>query len=154
MGSQFFAPLEGRVLAKTLMFYAIVTVMLQRIVATVSLVSIVLLSFMLTTTTPVTAGPFGLLVIFISAYLTFVGLISFFLFGMNRFLRMVSSNVTLPRPVGKMAFKRAYYFSTVLAAAPVMLIGLQSVLTVGFYEVGLVVLFEVIACVYVGRQTK
>lgn len=128
--------------------------MLQRIVATISLASFVVLSLMLTTTSPAAAGPFGLLVIFISAYLTFVGVVSFFLFGMNRFIRMVSANITLPRPVGKMTFKRAYYFSTVLAAAPVMLIGLQSVQNIGFYEVGLVALFEVIACIYVGRQTK
>lgn len=128
--------------------------MLQRIVATISLASFVVLSFMLTSTSPATAGPFGLLVIFISAYLTFVGLISFFLFGMNRFLRMVLANASLPRPVAKLPFKRAYYFSSVLAAAPVMLIGLQSVQAIGFYEVGLVVLFEIVACIYVGRQTK
>ena len=51
-----------------------------------------------------------------------------------------------------MPFRKAYYYSTVLAAAPVMLIGLQSVRSIGFYEFALVVIFEIVACVYVGRK--
>ncbi len=126
--------------------------MLPRIIATISLASLCVLSYMLTFTSPADAGPFGLLVIFIAAYLTFVGLISFFLFGINRFIVLVSSNMTLRKPVLKVAFKRVYYFSTVLAAAPVLLIGLQSVQSVGIYEVILVVIFEVIACLYISRR--
>lgn len=128
--------------------------MLPRIIATLALASLVVLSLMLTFTSPATAGPFGLLVIFVSAYLTFVGLISFFLFGINRLIVMVSSNMTLRRPVERMAFKRAYYFSTVLAAAPVMLIGLQSVGTIGVYGVLLVVIFELIACLYISKRIR
>ena len=109
---------------------------------------------MLTFTSPADAGPFGLLVIFITAYLTFVGLISFFLFGINRLVVMVASGMTLRKPLSRMEFKRAYYFSTVLAAAPVMLIGLQSVQTIGFYEILLVVIFEVVACLYVNRRLR
>ena len=109
---------------------------------------------MLTFTSPATAGPFGLLVIFITAYLTFVGMISFFLFGINRLLVMVASGMTLRKPLQHMEFKRAYYFSTVLAAAPVMLIGLQSVNSIGFYEVILVIMFEVVACIYVSKRMR
>lgn len=130
------------------------TEMLPRIIATLSLASLCLLSFMLTFTSPADAGPFGLLVIFITAYLTFVGLISFFLFGINRLVVMVASGMTLRKPLSRMEFKRAYYFSTVLAAAPVMLIGLQSVQTIGFYEILLVVIFEVVACLYVNRRLR
>lgn len=128
--------------------------MLPRIIATLSLASLCVLSLMLTFTSPATAGPFGLLVIFITAYLTFVGLISFFLFGMNRLIRMVSSGMTVRKPLQKMEFRRAYYFSTVLAAAPVMLIGLQSVQSIGVYEVILVLIFELVACLYVSRRMK
>lgn len=128
--------------------------MLPRIIATLSLASLLVLSLMLTFTSPASAGPFGLLVIFVTAYLTFVGMISFFLFGINRLIIMVSSGMTLRKPVGRMEFRRAYYFSTVLAAAPVMLIGLQSVQTIGIYEVLLVIIFEVVACVYVSRRMR
>lgn len=128
--------------------------MLPRILATLSLASLCVLSLMLTFTSPSTAGPFGLLLIFITAYLTFVGVISFFLFGMNRLIIMVSSGMTVRKPLRPMEFKRAYYYSTVLAAAPVLLIGLQSVTSVGFYEVILVLIFEVVACVYVSKRMK
>lgn len=103
-------------------------------------------------TTPATAGPFGLLIIFISAYLSFLGLISFFLFGMNRLIISLGSNFAAKRPLQPMSFSRAYYYSTALAMAPVMLIGLQSVGSVGLYEVLLVAVFEVIACIYISRR--
>lgn len=113
---------------------------------------------MLTFTSPADAGPFGLLVIFIAAYLTFVGMISFFLFGIQRLLVLLSSggaasSSTIGK-IQKIEFKRIYYYSTVLAAAPIMLIGLQSVQTVGFYEVGLVVLFEVVGCLYINKRMR
>ena len=127
--------------------------MLTRIIATVSLASLCLLSFILTTTSPATTGPFGLLLIFISAYLTFMGLISFFLFGINRLIVRLSKGFTIRKPLTKLEFKRAYYYSTVLAAAPVMLIGLQSVYSVGIYEIILITIFEVIACLYVNKRT-
>jgi hypothetical membrane protein len=73
---------------------------------------------------------------------------------MNRLIVMVSSGMTARKPLRKMEFRRAYYFSTVLAAAPVMLIGLQSVQSIGVYEVILVLIFEVVACLYVSRRMR
>lgn len=134
--------------------HAIVTEMLPRIVALISLASFCVLSLMLTLTSPADAGPFGLLVIFITAYLTFVGLISFFLFGMNRLIVALSSGMTIRRPLQPMKFKRAYYFSTVLAVAPVLLVGLQSVQPIGVSDILLVLLFEVVACIYVARRSN
>lgn len=128
--------------------------MLPKIIATISLASLCLLSAMLTFTTPASAGPFGLLVIFISAYLTFIGLISFFLYGISKLIAAVSAGMTVRKPITAMTFRRAYYFSTVLAAAPVMLIGLQSVQSINVYELVLVVIFEVVACVYVSRRIR
>ena len=126
--------------------------MLPRIIATISLASLCLLSYMVTFTSPADAGPFGLLTIFITAYLTFVGMISFFLYGVNRLMIMVFAKGTVRKTVRSFTFKRAYYYSTVLALAPVLLVGLQSVGSISFYEVGLVILFEIIACVYVGKR--
>jgi len=128
--------------------------MLPRIIATLSLASLCVLSAMLTFTTPAEAGPFGLLVIFISAYLTFIGLISFFLFGITKLIASLSTGMTLRKPIIPMSFRRAYYFSTVLAAAPVMIIGLQSVRAINVYELLLVIAFEVVACLYVSRRIR
>jgi len=128
--------------------------MLPRIIATVSLASLCVLSAMLTFTTPASAGPFGLLVIFITAYLTFIGLISFFLYGITKLIAAVSAGMTVRKPFQAMSFRRAYYFSTVLAAAPVMLIALQSVKPLDIYLLTLVLIFEVVACLYVSRRIR
>lgn len=67
---------------------------------------------------------------------------------------MVTSGMSLRKPVRVLPFRKAYYLSTVLAAAPVMLIGLQSVGSVGIYEVILVFIFEIVACLYVARRMQ
>jgi hypothetical protein len=126
--------------------------MLQRAIAIITFVSLCLLSLMLVTTTPASAGPFGLLLIFITAYLTCLGLVSFFLYGMSRVIVYASAGFTMRRPMQALPFRRSYYYSTVLAAAPVMLVGLQSVGAIGIYEFLLVVLFEVIGCVYITKR--
>lgn len=126
--------------------------MLQRVITLTTIVSLCLLGLMLASTTPATAGPFGLLVIFISAYLACLGLISFFLYGISRVIGHVVRGMGARRPPVTMSFRRAYYFSTVLAAAPVMLIGLQSVGSIGIYEVALVLIFEIIGCLYISKR--
>lgn len=128
--------------------------MLQRIVVLITLASLCLLSIMLVTTTPASAGPLGLLVIFISAYLACLGLISLFLYGMSRLIGVLLANFAVRRPFRPLTFRRCYYYSTILAAAPVMLLGLQSVGSVGIYELFLVVLFEVIGCLYITKRMQ
>ena len=107
---------------------------------------------MVTFTSPADAGPFGLLTIFITAYLTFVGMISFFLYGVDRLAIMVLAKGTVKKVVRDFTFKKAYYYASVLALAPVLLVGLQSVGAISVYQVGLVILFEIIACIYVGKR--
>jgi len=126
--------------------------MLQKILAGLTIVSIVILAILLSTTTPATAGPFGLLLIFLTAYLTCLGLMSFFLYGVSRIYVFVASGFNTRRPLQAISFHRSYYFSTVLAAAPVLFVGLQSVGAIGPYEVGLVILFEAIGCLYIAKR--
>lgn len=126
--------------------------MLQKVIASITIVSLCLLGLMLLTTTPATAGPFGLLVIFLTAYFASVGLISFFLYGISRVAVYALSGSALRRPPRVLPFRRAYYFSSVIAAAPVMLVGLQSVGSIGWYELLLVALFVLLGCVYVSRR--
>ena len=125
--------------------------MLQRVIALITLASLCLLAVMLTTTTPATVGPFGLLVIFISAYLSFLVLISFFLYGIHRVIGYVIPAFRKSKK-NRFTFRRAYYFSTILAAAPVMILGLQSVGTIGWYEFLLVAIFVGIGCLYISKR--
>lgn len=126
--------------------------MLERIITLLTILSLGVLAIMLALTTPATAGPFGLLVIFISAYLTCLGLISFFLYGISRVISYVAAGFAVKKPLQTLSFRKAYYYSTILAAAPVMLIGLQSVGSIGIYEFILVVVFEVIGCIYITKR--
>jgi hypothetical protein len=126
--------------------------MLQRTLIGVTVVSLCLLILLLSTTTPATAGPIGLLVIFISAYLAAMGLMSFFLYGASRLLNFFLSGFTKKKRLYALSLKKSYYYGTVLAAAPVMLVGLQSVGSVGIYETVLVSLFVIIGCFYVSKR--
>lgn len=128
--------------------------MLQRVIALLTIVSLCLLGLLLVSTTPATAGPFGLLLLFISAYLASLGLVSFFLYGMSRVIAHVGRGFSPRKPLKIIPFRRAYAYSTVLATAPVMLIGLQSVGAIGWYELLLVGLFIIIGCVYVSRRVR
>ena len=56
------------------------------------------------------------------------------------------------RPAKPMSFRRAYYFSTILAAVPVMLISLQSVGSVTWYEAVLVIVFAALGCLYISKR--
>lgn len=126
--------------------------MLQKTLIGVTIVSLCLLVLLLSTTTPATAGPIGLLVIFISAYLAAMGLLSFFLYGANRLLSFFFSGFTNSKRRYTLSLKKSYYYGTVLAAAPVMLVGLQSVGSVGVYETVLVLIFVIIGCFYVSKR--
>jgi len=115
-------------------------------------VSICLLVILLNTTTPVIAGPFGILAIFIFAYLSMIGLTTIFIYGMSRIISHLSIVFISRKPFESLDFKQSYYYSTVIAAAPIMLIGLQSVGAVGFKEYLLMFIFVIIGCLYVSKR--
>lgn len=127
--------------------------MLERVIATITLISLCLLGTLFAFTTPGSVGPFGLLVIFVAAYLACLGLISFFLFFGSRILgyALALFNRRTPR-YQALSFRRAYYFSTILAGVPVMLLGLQSVGGVGIYESLLVLIFAIVGCAYIAKR--
>lgn len=127
--------------------------MLGKLVAIVSLASAVLLAVLLQVTTPATIGPLGILIVFILMYVSVLGVLTFLIYGASKVGVRLSRGVTVRRPLHPLTFGRAYYYSTVVALAPVMLIGMQSVGNVGVYEVGLVVVFVAIACIYITKRS-
>lgn len=128
--------------------------MFIRVVAISTSISAVILLLLLAFTSPATAGPFGLLVLFVSSYIVFVGIISVIIFALRRLAVIVLSGMPRRVPLRKLSFRRAYHFAVPLAAAPVMLIGLQSVSPIGLREFILVTLFEVVACIYVSKRIR
>ena len=128
--------------------------MLEKIVSITTVTSLCLLAVLLNITSPTTIGPFGILSVFILLYMSSLGVVAYFLYLSSRLIAHVSTAFTVKRPIAPMSFRIAYYYSTVLAAAPIMLIGLQSVGPISFYEVVLIVIFAVIGCVYITKRIR
>jgi hypothetical protein len=127
--------------------------MLGRVIAFMSLVAVLVLGILLQTTTPATIGPLGILIVFILMYVSALGVLTFLLHEGSRLIVRGSRSLTVRRPLQSLSLRRAYYYSSVVALAPVMFIGMQSVGSVGVYEVSLVVLFVTIACIYISKRS-
>lgn len=128
--------------------------MLKKIVVVITIVSLCLLIFLVNTSTPTGIGPFGILAVFMSAYLSLLGVMTFFIFSVSKLTAHLSTAFTVRKPILALSFKKSYYYSTVFAAAPIMLIGLQSVGSISPYELALVALFVVIGCIYITKRTS
>lgn len=127
--------------------------MLKRVISFGTVLSVVLLTAMLYMTTPVEAGPLGILFVFILMYASALGILTFSLFGTTKVVAKLSRSFTVRRPLQALSFQRSYYFASVLALVPVMFIGMQSVGRVGVYEIILILLFATISCVYIAKRT-
>ena len=128
--------------------------MLEKIVATTTITSLCLLVVLLNVTAPTTVGPLGILAVFILGYLSSLGVMTYFLYAGSRVIAHLGTAFTIKRPLQPLPFRLAYYYSTVIAAAPIMFIGLQSVGSIGVYEVILVLVFVVIGCVYITKRVR
>lgn len=127
--------------------------MLGRFISSMSIIAAIVLLFFVSTTTPATAGPLGILIVFICLYVVVFGSLTFFLWGVHRIIVKLLKPFTVRRPMQPLSLQRSYYYSSVLALAPVMLIGMQSVGALTIYEVGLVAIFATIGCVYIAKRT-
>ena len=127
--------------------------MLGRLITIAGVAAAIVLLFFVTITTPTQAGPLGILVVFLCLYIMMFSAMTFFIVGLQRLIVKLASPFTARKPLQSMSVSRAYYFSSILSLGPVMLIGMQSVGSIGFYEVGLVTLFMVIGCVYIAKRS-
>lgn len=128
--------------------------MLKLIILITTLTSFGLLAVLLNVTTPATVGPFGVLTMFILTYVLSLGLITVFIYAMSSLLSKLSAALVTRRPFTALSLKRAYYFSTILAAVPVMLIGLQSVGAIGPYQLFLLTIFVFVGFLYISKKTS
>lgn len=134
--------------------WGIVEYMLARTLIVSGIIAAIVLLFFLLVTTPTTAGPLGILGVFVCMYvLVLVGL-TFLSWGTYKIVVRLLRPFTVRRPLQPLSLLRAYYFSSVLALGPVMLIGMQSVGGINLYELVLVGLFLVIACIYTAKITS
>ena len=74
------------------------------------------------------------------------------LVGLMKLLRAVLPSGGVRRWVEALSHTKIYYYTTALALAPVVLLGMASVGRIGGLDVLLVILFEILACFYISRR--
>lgn len=117
-------------------------------------VAAVFLLLLLQTTNPSAAGPLGLLAVFFLVYIIILGVVTELLWLGSHIFQSAARRFTSKRPPGNLSLARAYYFSTVLALGPVMVLALRSIGSFGLYEGCLIVVFMVISLLYISRRSS
>lgn len=128
--------------------------MLAKILIASGLVSAGLLLFILTTTTPSSAGAFGILGVFLFSYILILSIFTFLLWSISVFMDKFARRKEAARNSHKLTLKKSYYYSSIIAIGPVIIGGLQSVGGAGIYEIGLVFVFIALGCIYVARRSS
>lgn len=128
--------------------------MLGKVIAISAVVATLALVLLLSVTEPARIGPLGILIVFVLMYVSALGVLTLFLYGGSRIVGRIVSSFVIKKPARPLSLHRSYYFSSVIALAPIMIIGMQSVGGVGIYELLLITLFEVIACIYIAKRTS
>lgn len=123
-----------------------------RIAVGIGSISLVIAGLMLTMTRPGEVGPFGVLAFFILLYLSAGSIIYMLLTGIIYVLMRVLPPGSLRLWLENVSHTKVYYYTTVLALAPVVLLGMASVGSIGGLDIVLVVLFEILACFYISRR--
>jgi hypothetical protein len=128
--------------------------MFVKILIFFGLASAGLLLLLLNVTTPATAGAFGIFGVFLLGYIVSTVVMTFAVAGTAMIVRRLVSEVRPSKPVlAKLELKKAYYYASVVALAPVIFVSLQSVGGVGVYEVLLVVLLVALGCLYISKRS-
>lgn len=124
--------------------------MLVRILSLSTVVSATLLALIFRTTSPATVHPIIILAVFFLVYVLALGVLTFFVYGVGR----VVSSLPQLRDRNELSVKRSYIYASVLAVAPVILMGMISIGRASVYEIFLVVMFEIIVCFYIAKRQK
>jgi len=126
--------------------------MLKRSLVIATVISLCLLTAIINLFSPTGIGPVGILILFFSIYTSLLGVVTFLIFYISYLVTYFSTTFTVVRPISRLSFRKSYYYSTVIASAPVMMLALGSVGSVGFYENILIFTFVIIGLIYVSKR--
>lgn len=115
-------------------------------------VSLFLLFFILSNTTPTTAGPLGVLAVFVCVYVIILSVVAFLLYYSQYLIKWGARFFYLKKPLKALSWQRSYYYSSVVSLGPVILLGLGTVGKVQFYEIVLVLIFVMLGCFYIAKR--
>lgn len=128
--------------------------MFGRALTVVTLAAAIALSLLAQTTTPSTIGPVGLLAVFFLLYIIFVGIFTWLLHWITSVAVYISRPVVLKRPLQALTINQSYYYASIIALAPIMLLAMKSVSQLGVYEFILVAIFVGIGIFYVRKRLQ
>ena len=121
--------------------------MLSKLLFIASVVSVIFLFAMMAFTTPSGVGPLGVLVFFTLFYIACLGatvaLCYLFFYLKNKLSKTRITAVS----------KKSYYYGSVLAFAPVLLLAMRSFGQIGFLEISLVAAAMIVACFLVSKRS-
>ena len=117
------------------------------------LLSLFILIYILGFTTPTQIGAVGVLVVFLLFYVVSTITATYFVYIANRIVLQLFFADVVNIKSKSMSLKKAYYFGSVFALGPVMMISLQSVGGVGLWSFVLVCFLLILGSLYVSRQT-
>jgi hypothetical protein len=127
--------------------------MFTRVIIGVGLVSASLLLIIMTTYEPSAIGALGIFVVFFLGYVVVLTVLSAIFWTLVSIARRTKGRSRLVRKISYLSPRDVYYYSSVIALAPVILISLRSVGAVGVYEFSLVAVFVGLACLFIAKRT-
>ena len=127
--------------------------MLRKYIAIMTAVSVVMLGVLLVTTTPLSTGPLGILGFFVFMYMAALGVLTFFIRGISYIVPKLLPVRNKRWKERELTFRESYYYASVVALAPVMLVAMLSVGHIGIYQILLILVFVVTAWLYVSSRT-
>lgn len=130
----------------------IVVNMRHGIVLAIAVIMMLVAIGLVNLTTPDMVGPLGVLAFFVCIYVAIMCLIYLALLLIHRISKKIAVSVNSRSRLENISSTKLYYYASVIALAPVILLGMQSVGVVGVFDLALLVLFEVLACFYIAKR--
>lgn len=128
--------------------------MFGKLLLITGLVATGLLLLIVNMTTPSTSDATAILAVFLLGYIVVVIATTYLLWVIDRIILRVGKEFGILKPRDPLRLRRSYYFASVIALAPIIIISLQSVGGIGVYEICLIALFVGLGCLYVAKRTN
>lgn len=126
--------------------------MIIKILPGLTIICTCILAYLFFSTTPDTVGSFGVLMVFLCLYVVLLGLITSSIFYGARIVRFICSlfRYSIRRPA--ISYRHSYYYGTIVALMPMMLIGLQASAALSVYSAALILAFGFLGIFYVSKR--
>jgi hypothetical protein len=126
--------------------------MFEKILTLFTLAAAIGLSLLLQSTTPTESGPITILTILFFVYVICTGILTWIIVIVSRMYIIAQSKFGKRVVARSDPIKRAYYYASFIAFAPVMLLGLRSIGASSFPEVLPVLIFVAIGVFYTRKR--